>query len=64
MSEIKIKSEVLVDALESYVLGLKNNISTDSNIDFTLIKIIVIIRKLDHCHNDKLQLLDEIVLPK
>lgn len=64
MSEIKIKSQVLVDVLESYVLGLKKNISTDSNIDSALINIIVIVRKLDLCHNDKLQLLNEIVLPK
>ncbi len=64
MSEIKIKSEVLVDELESYVLGLKNNISTESNIDSTLIQIIVIVRKLDQMRNDKLQLLNEIVLPK
>ena len=63
-SDVKIKSEVLINQLESYTLSLREIIKNESNIDFLLKDVIVAIRKLDLAHNNKFQLLDSIVLPK
>ena len=63
-TDIKIKSEALVNELDTYVLGLKKNITNCDNIDHWLKHIIVISRKLDQMHNNKLESLDIIVLNK
>ena len=62
--DIKLKSKVIIEHIESRVLELKKNIKTLDDIDIPLRDIIVSVRRLDLMRNDKLKELDVIVLGK
>ena len=62
--DIKLKSKVIIEHIESRVLELKKKIKTLDDIDIPLRDIIVSVRRLDLMRNDKLKELDVIVFGK
>ncbi|MFV8391106.1 hypothetical protein [Flavobacterium sp. LB1P71] len=62
--DIKLKSKVIIEHIESRVLELKKKNKTLDDIDIPLRDIIVSVRRLDLMRNDKLKELDVIVLGK
>lgn len=61
-ADSKIKAQVLASQLEGYINILKQAISDEKDTAYILKKILFPIRKIDHIYDNRLSVLDDILL--